>query len=128
MVGTGSVFRIDGSEWRDIIPANWRDEFKNMTMENPLKQELIKKSRYLSSAMDYWRAEMELNERERLRMAYVEQKGHITAKQYTEQFEVSEGVARKELNKYVRLGYMTKVKRGTHIKYVVPTNEMIFEG
>ena len=128
MVGTGSVFRIDGSEWRDIIPAAWRDEFKNMTMENPLKQEQIKKSRYLSSAMDYWRAEMELNEREMQRLSFVEQMGHITAKQYMEQFEVSEGVARKELNKYVRLGYMTKVKSGTHIKYVVPTKEIIFEG
>lgn len=122
-----AVFQKEGVNWLSIVPLNWREEFKKFYMQNPLKDEEIVKSDFLMAARDYWRAEMELNGREKERLVIVAERGPITAKQYIEQFKVSEGVARKELNKYVRLGYMAKEKIGTRVNYVVPTNEIKFE-
>lgn len=119
ILGSKVIFKEDVS-WLSIVPIYWREELRHFYMQNPLKEEEIAESEFLSSALSYWKGEMELTGNEEERLTYIMERGTITAKQMMERFELSERTARKMLDKYVRLGYLIKEKRGTRVKYVIP--------
>lgn len=120
ILGTKAIFKVEDVSWFSIVPIYWREEFRNFYMQNPLQKEEISASEFLSSALSYWKGELELTEDEAERLMYIHERGTITAKQMMERYNLSEGAARKILEKYVRLGYLIKEKRGTRVKYVKP--------
>ena len=118
VLGSHLVFAYDTSLWLKFVPKEWSIECKRWNMQSNINQENIEQSAFLKYALRYWKRRVELSTKEEQRLMQIPQIREMTVSQYKEFFGVSEQLARMDLNKFVKLGYMQKLGIGSSAIYI----------
>lgn len=118
VIGSHLVFAYDTSLWFKFVPQKWSQECKRWNMQSHITQEDIEQSAFLKYALRYWKRKSELSPKEEQRLMQIPQIREMKVSQYEEYFGVSEQLARRNLNKFVKLGYMQKLGKGNSAVYI----------
>lgn len=118
VLGSHLVLAYDTSLWFKFVPQKWSMECKRWNMQSNITQEDIEQSAFLKYALSYWKRKSELSPKEEQRLMQIPQIREMKVSQYEEYFGVSEQLARRNLNKFVKLGYMQKLGKGNSAVYI----------
>lgn len=118
VLGSHLVFAYDTSLWLKSVPQKWYQECKRWNMQSSITREEIEQSAFLKYALRYWKRKFELLPKEEQRLMQIPQIGEMTVSLYKEYFGVSEQLARMDLSKFVKLGYMQKLGTGNSAIYI----------
>lgn len=118
VLGSHLVFAYDTSLWLKFVPQKWSQECRRWNMHSNITQEDIEQSAFLKYALRYWKRRLELSPKEEQRLMQISQIREMTVSQYKEFFGVSEQLARMDLSKFEKLGYMQKLGTGSSAIYI----------
>ena len=59
-----TVFRFETSQWRNLLPDEWKKEFENMVLSGPITNGDIKDREFLKKALKYWKNKKRKDARE----------------------------------------------------------------
>lgn len=118
VLGSHLVFSYDTSLWLKFVPQKWSQECRRWNMHSNITQEDIEQSAFLKYALRYWKRRLELSPKEEQRLMQISQIREMTVSQYKEFFGVSEQLARMDLSKFEKLGYMQKLGTGSSAIYI----------